>query len=228
MQILITHTSHSTDQHILRQFCLFFLCPFPPLFSFPSLLCFSHLPFFNFHLPLLSSASHPVFPSFSLPLLSLSLSGVFTLLLLLFFYSYTFSAVTLSLIENALLQSFSIPAGNTHTHTYTHTDHGAGLRRGFSIPVFTWEQSVSSLGLFPFGPFFPVGASSWQNINTNIWTTCTHTAAGCKSAGAVRSAVLWQRRVSVRREAAVVPLCATARHRNWPVLRARVKTLGGS
>lgn len=118
VQILITHTSHSTDQHILRQFCLFFLCPFPPLFSFPSLLCFSHLPFFNFHLPLLSSASHPVFPSFSLPLLSLSLSGVFTLLL--FFYSYTFSAVTLSLIENALLQSFNIPAGNTHTHIHPH------------------------------------------------------------------------------------------------------------
>lgn len=68
VQILITHTSHSTDQHILRQFCLFFLCPFPPLFSFPSLLCFSHLPFFNFHLPLLSplllipSSLHSPFP----------------------------------------------------------------------------------------------------------------------------------------------------------------------
>lgn len=152
MQILITHTSHSTDQHILRQFCLFVLCPFPPLFSFPSLLCFSHLPFFKFSFTTsLSSASHPVFPSFSLPLLSLSLSGVFPLLLLLFFYSYTFSAVTLSLIENALLQSFNIPAGNTHTHTQTMELDCAVVFPSRCLPG---NRAYPHSVYFPLVPFF--------------------------------------------------------------------------
>lgn len=61
VQILITHTSHSTDQHILRQFCLFVLCPFPPLFSFPSLPFFVSLIFpfliFIYHFSLLCFSS---------------------------------------------------------------------------------------------------------------------------------------------------------------------------
>lgn len=66
------------------------------------------------------------------------------------------SVITLPLIENAFLYSRNIPAGSRTLRP------GAGPRCGFSISgVFTWEQSVSSLRVFPFGPPFS-SPSCWR------------------------------------------------------------------
>lgn len=65
-----------------------------------------------------------------------------------------FSAITLSLIEHAPLELRALPAG-TPTRSL-------GPGRGFSIPVFTWEQER----VLP--PPLSVGTRSWQNINRNL------------------------------------------------------------